>query len=151
MNYDIRKMQSRDQDALEALFPEMEEGYFEDLYLEHLQQTRLVLVASHKPEEGERQYFGFVQLFWESTYTQFWRRNVSEITSLNVAEGSRRQGIGTALIHACEDFAREAGHPKIGIGVEDTLHDAFLVMLYESLGYVIEGHEDGVIWLWKDL
>ena len=108
-------------------------------------------MASHKPEEGERQYFGFVQLFWESTYTQFWRRNVSEITSLNVAEGSRRQGIGTALIHACEDFAREAGHPKIGIGVEDTLHDAFLVMLYESLGYVIEGHEDGVIWLWKDL
>src|SRR5215510_10427263 len=111
----IQKMQKRDIEDLEALFPDKREGQFDDYYLEHLQDIRTVLVAVEKDEEGERTYFGYVTIRWESGYTQFWRRNIPEIVDLNVAESYRRQGIGSALIAACESLVREKGYAMIGI------------------------------------
>ena len=114
----IQKMQKRDIEDLETLFPDKREGQFEDYYLEHLRDIRTVLVAVEKDEEGERTYFGYVTIRWESNYTQFWRRNIPEVVDLNVAEPYRRQGIGSALIAACESLAREKGYSDIGFIVD---------------------------------
>lgn len=114
----IQKMQKRDIENLETLFPDKREGQFEDYYLEHLRDIRTVLVAVEKSEEGERTYFGYVTIRWESNYTQFWRRNIPEVVDLNVAEPYRRRGIGSALIAACESLAREKGYSDIGFIVD---------------------------------
>ena len=135
----IQKMQKRDIEALHELFPDKREGQFEDYYLEHLQDKRTVFVAVEKSEEGERTYFGYVTIRWESNYTQFWRRNIPEIADLNVAESYRGQGIGSALIAACESLVREKGFPMVGISVEQSDTYANANRLYPKLGYVPDG------------
>ena len=135
----IRLMQNRDIEPLIALFPDKPEERFEEYYIEHLQDIRTVLVAVEKDEEGARTYFGYVTLLWTSNYTQFWRRNIPEIADLNVAEAYRKQGIGSALIQACEALVREKGYPTIGISVEQSKDYADANRLYPKLGYVADG------------
>lgn len=135
----VRKLQNRDIEGLIDLFPNKREGRFEEYYLEHLQDKRTVLVAVEKNEEGEQTYFGYVTVLWESAYTQFWRRNIPEIVDLNVAEAYRKQGIGSALIAACESIVREKGYPTIGISVEQSDIYAEANRLYSKLGYQADG------------
>jgi GNAT superfamily N-acetyltransferase len=131
----IQRMQQRDIEALEALFPDTTEEQFEADYLEQLQNIRTVLVAVEKDEEGERTYFGYVTIFWTSNYTEFWRRNIPEIADLQVAESYRRQGIGSALIAACESLVREKGYPTLGTSIKQ--NDAAANRLYSELDYVL--------------
>ncbi|WP_199547921.1 GNAT family N-acetyltransferase [Streptomyces sp. N35] len=56
-----------------------------------------------------------------------------EINGLAVAGHLRSQGIGSALVRAAEDLARERGLPAIGLGVDET--NARAAALYERLGY----------------
>lgn len=57
-----------------------------------------------------------------------------EINALDVfPESVRSQGIGSALIRACEDLARERGRSRIGLGVADSNPRA--AGLYQRLGY----------------
>jgi GNAT superfamily N-acetyltransferase len=140
VTYTIRKMQSRDLEPLAELFPHKREGRFEDYYLEHLQGQRLLFVAYEVPEESEPIYYGYVTLQWESQYTQFWRRNIPEITDLNVAKTHRKQGVGSALIAACEAAARKAGFSIIGISVVQSEEYEAANRLYPALGYEPDGH-----------
>jgi RimJ/RimL family protein N-acetyltransferase len=54
-----------------------------------------------------------------------------------VAGGSRRSGVGTALLVAAEEWARDAGVSKIELHV--LTHNAAAIRLYEQLGYRHEG------------
>ena len=131
----IQKMHKRDIEALEDLFPDTTEGQFEADYLEQLQDIRTVLVAIEKDEEGERTYFGYATIRWTSNYTEFWRRNIPEIVDLQVAEPYRRQGIGAALVAACETLVREKGYTILGTSIKQ--NDADATCFYSELGYVL--------------
>ena len=56
---------------------------------------------------------------------------------LMVARGSRRQGVGTALMEAAERWARKAGIQKLELHVFP--HSEPAIALYERLGYEREG------------
>ncbi len=155
MNYNIRKMQSRDQEPLAEAFPHKREGRFEDYYLDQLQQKHILFVAYEAPEEADPIYYGYGLIVWESKYTQFWRRNIPEIVDLNVAAAYRKRGIGSAIIAACEAAAKQAGYISIGISVERSDEYAAANRLYPALGYVPDGYgitpEDNELHLVKSL
>lgn len=139
----IQTIQSRDVQSLTDTFSdivtEQALDYFDTLYIDQLQNSGLVFVASDKDADGYRVYYGYVCLRWESNYTQFWRRNISEITDLFVHPTHRLQGIATQLITACEEFVRLESHKTLGISVlqsEDTEH---IKQFYERLGYSEDG------------
>jgi GNAT superfamily N-acetyltransferase len=131
----IQKMQQRDIEALEALFPDTTKGQFEADYLEQLQDIRTVLVAVEKDEEGERTYFGYASILWTSNYTEFWRRNIPEIADLQVTEPYGRESIGSALVAACESLVREKGYTTLGTSIKQ--NDAAVSRFYAELGYVL--------------
>lgn len=135
----IRKIQSRDVQSLADTFFHQNYDYFESMYLEHLQEQRLCFVAVEKDDDGERHYYGYVSLLWESGYTQFWRRNIPEITDLYVLASQRRQGIGTALITACEKAVGGKGQNKVGISVIQDKKHKFVQSLYQASGYTDDG------------
>jgi len=135
----IRKIQSRDVQSLADRFSHQDYNYFETFYLEHLQAQRQVFVSVEKDKAGKRHYYGYVSLSHESAYTQFWRRNIPEITDLYVLASHRKQGIGKALIAACESSAKEGGYSQIGISVIQTEENKFIQRIYEKLGYVGDG------------
>jgi GNAT superfamily N-acetyltransferase len=58
---------------------------------------------------------------------------VPTLVHLEVLGPFQRRGIGTALIHAGEDAARQLGHDRLAMGVGVDNHDAR--RLYERLGY----------------
>jgi GNAT superfamily N-acetyltransferase len=151
----IQKMQSRDIEALQELFPDKPEEQFAADYLEQLQDIRTVFVAVEKDDEGTRTYFGYVTILWQSDYTQFWRRNIPEIVDLQVAEPYRKQGIGSALIAACETYVREKGYTTIGVCVEQNASCAAANRLYPQLGYTTDSfgstHADSELHLIKTL
>lgn len=139
----IRPMVGRDQDALAECYPEKGYEHFAEYYLEHLQDMRTVFVAVHKShnddETTHEALVGYVTIRWESPHTHFWRRNVPEIVDLNVIAAYRRQGIGSALVDACEKRIRERGYPVAGISVvQDKADYAQARRLYPQLGYVYE-------------
>ena len=69
----------------------------------------------------------------------------ADMIDLLVLPGLRGQGIGTALILACEDACRERGIPWLSLDVNPADNPA-AKRLYERLGYraVGELHLDGV-------
>lgn len=151
----IRKIQSRDIQALADTFPHQDYDYFETLYIEQLQEQRQVFVVVEKDDEGERHYYAYVSLSHESNYTQFWRRNIPEITDLYVLATHRKQGIATQLIVTCEQYALKSGYQKLGISIEKSDDNAHLQAIYEKAGYSLEGQsnreEKDYIHLWKAL
>jgi GNAT superfamily N-acetyltransferase len=133
----IRPMRSADSEALAELFAAWHKSseQFERYYLEQLQEQRLVLVAQY-PTVGQ---VGYVTIVWESQYEQFWRRNIPEIVDLNVMTPFQKQGVGTALLHACEEQAGQRGYRTLGISVVQSADYAPAERLYRALGYVADG------------
>lgn len=62
---------------------------------------------------------------------------LARITSLVVAQGYRRSGVGAALIAACEAHAREHGAERIELTSGDSRLDAHA--FYEHQGFAREG------------
>jgi ribosomal protein S18 acetylase RimI-like enzyme len=62
----------------------------------------------------------------------------SALIGVSVDEGWRGRGIGTALMHAAEAWARERGFDALELDVADPNRDARL--LYERLGYGLVAH-----------
>ena len=74
---------------------------------------------------------------------------VPRLGHLEVLGPFQGRGIGTALIRAGEDTARQLGHEQIALGVGLDNRDAR--RLYERLGYADWGHETVVVtWVERD-
>lgn len=65
-------------------------------------------------------------------------RHVAEL-GLMVAAEHRRRGVGTALMRAAEDWARETGIRRLELHVLP--HNEPAIALYRSLGYEREGYK----------
>ncbi len=78
-------------------------------------------------------------MIWQPVYPLFRRLDMPEIQDICVVPDARRQGIGTGLVHHCENIARSAGKTDIGISVG--LHARFgaAQRLYVGLGYIPDG------------
>lgn len=147
----IRKILSRDQEALSEAFPHQAEGRFEDYYIEHLREIRLVFLALEQDEDGNREYFGYAGILWEAPSTALWQRNIAEIVDIFVQKNARRKGIARALIAACEAAAREKGQRKLGLSVGRGDVFAPARQLYEKLGYQLLTQSQKELILVKDL
>lgn len=96
--------------------------------------NRVVFVAV----DGEK-VVGYTTIIWETTYRHFRASGIPEIVDLNVLDEYQNQGIGTRLIHACEEEARKQGKPMIGISVVQSEEFAKANRLYPQLGYIPDG------------
>jgi ribosomal protein S18 acetylase RimI-like enzyme len=79
---------------------------FEDwitVSIDQLGQETMVLIAEN--DQGER--LGFATLSHDTHFTGEHQAYISELATSEEAEGS---GVGTALIQACEQWAREQGY-----------------------------------------
>jgi Acetyltransferase (GNAT) family len=85
----------------------------DDLFCKSIYETYLeeqssdvhsVMVARDK-----RKFCGYVTIKWTSDYSYFVTTNIPEITDLNALLENRKQDIGTKLIQACEQAAKEQG------------------------------------------
>jgi len=118
-----------------ALAPYRKSAHQFTRYLdEHLASERVTLVAWLG-----RTPVGYVNLLWSSDYSPFAACSTPEVNDLNVLAEWRGRGIGTALVSAAEQVAREAGHTDIGIGVGVTPDYDSARRLYPKLGYVFDG------------
>jgi GNAT superfamily N-acetyltransferase len=68
----------------------------------------------YAPWHGE--FAGYVTLLWVSDYGPFAKRQIPEISDLNVLPPHRRQGIGNALLDRAESAA-SARSKVVGLGV----------------------------------
>ena len=131
----VRKLLGRDQEPLSETFSHQEESRFEDYYIEHLRELRLVFVALEQDEDGKSEYFGYASILWEAPSTALWQRGIPEMVDIFIQKYYRRKGIAKALINACEAAAREKGHRKLGLSVGNGEEFAPARKLYEKLGY----------------
>lgn len=147
----INKLSARDQEPLSETFPQQNPSRFEDYYIEHLRELRFVFVAFEQDEDGNRDYFGYVSILWEAPSTALWQRGIPELVDIFVQKDLRRTGIATALIHACEQLAREKGHRKLGLSVERSEEFAPARELYAKLGYQVLAQSAKELILVKEL
>jgi GNAT superfamily N-acetyltransferase len=112
---------------------------------------------------------GYVAILWESAFAGFRDRGIPLVHQVAVAGPFQRQGIGSRLMDAAEQLARERGIATLGITVG--LFDAYgpAQRLYAQRGYVPDGRgacrgpqplskgmratmdHDLIMWLTKDL
>ena len=131
----IKTMQGRDVPGLADCFPHLGDVPFEAYYLGQLQGQCSALVALQTDADGIRNYLGYSVVRWQSGATAFWQRNIPEIVDLNVIAGARRQGIGAALLHACERAASEKAYDHIGVAIEKIQSDSAVLHLYQQCGF----------------
>ena len=74
---------------------------YETYFQEQSNGIRSVIVAK---DNGK--FCGYVTIKWKSDYDSFARRNIPEISDLNVLPTYRKHGIGTALLNVCEAMAK---------------------------------------------
>jgi len=113
-----------------------EEAYFEQALAEQIQGKRLVFVG-FAPDE--RRILGYVHYNRFPQYQPFRRFNIPESQDLFVHPDFRGQGIGAALLAACEDQARQDKCAEIGIGVGVIPQFGPAMRLYIKSGYVPDG------------
>jgi GNAT superfamily N-acetyltransferase len=110
---------------------------FEAYREEEYRHERLVLIA--RRNDDLKAIAGYVTLRWEPWYEGFRATGLPEIVDLNVLPAWRRQGVGTALIGACEHIAATRGLRRVGISVEQAPDYADAERLYRRLGYAPDG------------
>jgi len=108
---------------------------YETYLSEQLSDQRSVFIAR---QDGK--FCGYVTVKWKSDYPQFTQKNIPEIVDLNVLPEFRKQGIGTFLIHTCENTAMERGYSVIGLGVGLTADYGNAQRLYVQLGFLPDGN-----------
>ena len=108
-----------------ALWLKTVEEWLNESIDQHNQKT-MVLIAENEP--GER--LGFATVSHSTHFTGQRQAYIGELATSETAEG---QGVGTALVEACEQWAREQGYTIItlttGAGNTGALR------FYEQLGF----------------
>lgn len=132
----INMMVSQDIDAIALSFSTWHRPreLFERYWQEQLRGERVILIA-HK----RSRVVGYTTLLWQSGYEYFRMQRIPEIVDLTVIEPYQHQGIGTALIHAVEQYALRHGKQRIGISVVQSAEYAAANRLYPYLGYRPDG------------
>lgn len=134
---ELRRMVAGDEDLVHATFKTW--GKERRQYVEYLaKQARggrevLLLV-----EQGR--VAGYAVLTFESQCWHFRAAGIPEIVDLNVITERQGQGLGSALVYACERRARELGFPLVGISVSQSDELAGVERLYRRLGFEPDGH-----------
>lgn len=111
-----------------------EKNYFERCLAEQAEGKRVILIAT-----ADGRSVGYVQLIWTPNYSTFKRLGIPEIQDLNVIPENRGQGIGAALVEACEALVRAAGKTDIGISVGLNQSYGPAQRLYVKKGYIPDG------------
>lgn len=138
-NLQLSPFEKNDIDEMVAAFNSIGWNKPKSLYEKYLyeQNTGVRSIILAKVNE---KFVGYVTLKWESDYPEFSVNNIPEISDLNVLSVMQKNGIGTMLIEACENMARERQYAKIGLGVGLTADYGNAQRLYCHLGYVPDGH-----------
>jgi ribosomal protein S18 acetylase RimI-like enzyme len=121
--------------AFESLGWDKPTSLYDYYFQEQQENLRMVFVAKNNGI-----FAGYVTIRWESPYDSFKNQKIPEIIDLNVLPHFRKQGIGSALIAACEESSRKRGNAKVGLGVGVTADYGSAQRLYVRLGYVPDGH-----------
>ncbi len=95
------------------------------------QQQNKTVVFIAENERGER--LGFASVSHSKHYTGIGQAYLGELATAEQAEG---QGAGTALIQACEQWAREQGYPILAVTTGAANGRA--LRLYHHVGYLDE-------------
>ncbi len=101
-----------------AIFPEPWSRF---CFLAGLRRPRTICLVA----EVEEQVKGYLVV---------WGNGELHIANIAVASEARRQGIGTRLVAACEDFARSSGCRSLCLEVRES--NAIARCFYEGLGFV---------------
>lgn len=82
---------------------------------------------------------GYAVVNMQPKYGYYKAHKMPEIQDLNVRPDARRQGIGEAVVRACEAFAQGKGYAHMGIAVGLTRSYGAAQRLYIRLGYRPDG------------
>jgi len=105
------------------------------LFCKDQKKDLMVVFVAHADDK----YVGHAKVVWDSDYPHFSKDRVPEIQDLNVLPAYRNQGIGTAIINACETQAfTRSNVVGIGVGLHPGYNNA--QKLYPKLGYIPDGH-----------
>ena len=133
-NLELREATEADISALDGIAAAMRATHEAGYFARSLREGRTVLLA-----ELAGAAVGYVQVNWKPNYALFRRLNIPEIQDLNVVPAARQQGIGDALVTACENLAREKGHEDMGISVGLYARYGAAQRLYVRRGYIPDG------------
>lgn len=98
--------------------------------------------------DGERVGVAYCRLFTDSDHGHGYVDTETPELAVAVADGHRGTGLGTRLLRALEDVAREAGFPRLSLSV-DAQNPAR--RLYERLGYEELSVDDSGVRMVRDL
>ena len=133
----ITQLVASDIDAIAAAFALLGWNKPASQYWTYLNQQdageRLVLVARFNGA-----FSGYVTLLKQSHHSEFIERGIPEVADFNVLPVFRNQGIGTALMDAIEDQARQLS-PEVGIAVGLTADYGAAQRMYVKRGYIPTG------------
>lgn len=101
------------------------EGWLSESIQQHGQKTTVFIAES---ESGER--LGFATVSHNTHFTGQPQAYLGELSSAETAEG---QGVGTALVKACEQWAREQGYRILTLSTGAA--NARGLRFYEHLGF----------------
>lgn len=143
-NLVLREATGADIPALDGIAAAMRATHEAGYFARCLREGRTVLLA-----EQAGAAVGYAQVNWKPNYAPFRRLNIPEIQDLNVVPSARQQGIGDALIAACENLALEKGHADMGISVGLYARYGAAQRLYVRRGYIPDGagvsYDDGPV------
>lgn len=107
------------------------------IYKSYLQEQkdgkRMVWVAF-----VDERFVGYVTLKWQSSYQPFQKNRIPEINDLNVVPAFQGKGIGSQLLNAAEQKAKERSS-IVGIGVGLSADYGRAQQIYVNRGYVPDG------------
>jgi len=97
-------------------------------------ESSIVVVVEN---DGGREMLGFLIVHAEGTA----RDRYAYIITIDVAAGTRQQGVGARMLLEAEDQARRAGLKRMGLHV--AVDNVGAIAFYERLGYERVGREKG--------
>jgi len=149
----IRPANEFDIPALLQMISRHDESVYKGRLKEMQHSESVQLVAE---EDGVIIGQAFLAYYGRATFPHY-----PDIRDLHVVEDSRGKGIGSELIHVCEQLSIQKGFNRIGLAVNPQLN-VKARLLYQRLGYqktegkpyldgVFDGHEEWVIDMTKKL